>query len=374
MNTSTVANSRTADTVVAALPAAVVIVVGAFVAQDRIQQLDGKAPLLIIIGLIGIGLALLPSLRRVEQRGFVVTPNMPPAAQLLVAPQGRPVEENEAPTMPRAQGRSRPPRQDSRPQPAPPTRPGTITSVGSSIAFSIPKIDTSDEDCEDAFIVDPARSRVAVADGASSSYGARDWARQITRGFVESPPEFGRLGAFDQWVEVQRQALTSQPKSAPPAAGGWWADECARRGAFATVLGVEIIRQQDGSTIWRAVAVGDSCLIHMRPGPMLQTVSSFPVEPGGHFGSHPALLHSGAGAERSHGVRWAADLLLNGDVLLMMTDAVSEWALTDPARLPLLVGMNASALSAQLVMARSTGEIVNDDLTVVRIVHNDQLR
>jgi hypothetical protein len=335
----------------------VVVAVASLWMTRRFDDLDGSLFVLVAVGLVAtlisavVGAATLRS----------ASPGSAPA-------DGSPVF-------------STPPAAVSSPQaeqssPAPPRR-SKERSVrpGEPLTLSIPKIGSTDDECEDAAGARWNEYRYAVADGASSSYGSRPWAQQLVAGFLGQPPGHGSLSEVSAWVNEQRQALARHAAQPPAGSGtGWWADEGSRRGAFATLLGVTVARDRRGGVVWQSVAVGDSCLLHVQLEPSFRVMASFPVDVGAKFGSHPSLVHSTENDEPLHGVRWASGALRPGEVLLLMTDAVSEWALADAANVADLVALDQGALAARLTAERSAGKIVNDDLSVVRTVFKEQLR
>ena len=67
---------------------------------------------------------------------------------------------------------------------------------GRAFSIRIAKHGHSIEECEDAVAVDPRRAVLAVADGASSSFGANLWAGTLADHFVEQPPEPLSVAAF----------------------------------------------------------------------------------------------------------------------------------------------------------------------------------
>ena len=344
------------DAAVALVPAIVVVVALSFAAQARVPQLDGRLLVLALAGVLGGAVAFVA-----VERG---------------AAAGRP--ENVTENVTESVAELRTARADS----SAPQHPGPVPAVaravgpaapaGASLALSIEKMGSTPDECEDAFSVDMSVGRLAVADGASSSFDARPWALQLACGFVAGAPAHGDLVAFDGWVRAQQQSTEAAKASESSTPSGWWGDEGSRRGGFATLLGVELVRDRTALVLWRSVAVGDSCVLQVRPSDQGRVVTSFPVEPGGSFGSHPALLHSltdRGSAGSIAGVRWAAGRLEPDDVLLLLTDAVAEWVLADRTRVRPLLELAESDLVALLVNRRASGEIVNDDLTVVRYVH-----
>ena len=145
------------------------------------------------------------------------------------------------------------------------------------IATSTPKVGANADSCEDAFApterVDAtcSRFRCAVADGASTSAFARDWARILVRDFLARRP-------------IAESQATWQATTAK-ADGPWWLSHKVAEGAFAAFCGLEF--HEDGS--WQATAWGDVCLFHMRGS---QRLRSFPLESTEAFPSHPTLLCS----------------------------------------------------------------------------------
>ena len=56
-------------------------------------------------------------------------------------------------------------------------------------SFLLPKAGHAYDECEDSIDGDPETGRFAVADGASESYAAGEWARLLTAAFVANGPE-----------------------------------------------------------------------------------------------------------------------------------------------------------------------------------------
>jgi hypothetical protein len=195
--------------------------------------------------------------------------------------------------------------------------------------FWVPKQGNSEEEYEDA-VWPPERreyegtcARFAVADGATESSYARRWAEVLVHAVGEgrlSPaclPE-GIVPLRADW----RQWMAG--KSLP-----WYAEEKARRGAFAALVALELSAPEaaGGSEgYWQAAAVGDSCLFHMRGEKVL---TRFPMNTAAAFNNRPFLLGSVEAegeclADRisRQGGTWA-----RGDVFYLMTDALACWFL-----------------------------------------------
>ena len=182
----------------------------------------------------------------------------------------------------------------------------------------------------------------AVADGATESSFADLWAAGLVQGFIESAPDLARLSssALELWMEpIQRRWREQIRWDKLP----WYAEEKARQGAFAALVGLEFFEQpprpasfwsrwfgarpdERPRAAWRAMAVGDSCLFLIRGGRMLR---SFPIETARGFSPRPLLLSSLAERNRDcvRKPEVAAGECEPADLFLLATDALSCWIL-----------------------------------------------
>jgi hypothetical protein len=188
-------------------------------------------------------------------------------------------------------------------------------------AFHTHKRGNTADEYEDAFAGDPARARFAVADGASESSFVATWAKLLVEGFVAAA---GRPWRELDWLAPARQHWAADVDGRPLP---WYAEEKREQGAFATLLGVAFGkgRTKTDANIWRALAVGDSCVFCLRGGKLRP---SFPLKRSADFGNLPALLGSrGRPADTPRPVRRARGKWRPGDRFLLMTDALAEWTL-----------------------------------------------
>ncbi|HJT36658.1 MAG TPA: hypothetical protein VJ783_31840 [Pirellulales bacterium] len=183
--------------------------------------------------------------------------------------------------------------------------------------------------CQDAFALDAERGTASVADGVSSTIFSGPWANILVRSMVQSPRVVDDQEAFRAWLDEQRSAWR----------GGidmgrltWYQRPKMIDGAMSTLLWTELTPTQtadDGHATQyhlRALALGDTCLFHLRGDECLK---HFPVEKSGDFGLNPAVIGS---------VDRQADHLLEfnlyeaecppGDWLVLATDALALWAMT----------------------------------------------
>ncbi len=229
-----------------------------------------------------------------------------------------------------------------------------------TIAWCVPKSGHTTTEYEDAYALEAGAQRFAVADGASETSFAKEWAELLVSRFVLAPPQAAELC---DWV-APMQATWADAHLDKPAS--WYAEEKARSGAYASLLGVSLEDDR-----WRALAVGDSCLFVVRAGRLER---AFPLERSEQFNQRPVLLSSVARANRDvwADVRAEEGELRDRDQLLLMTDALAQWFLaeTELGRRPwaaLQRVETAEAFQTFMHLLRGGGALRNDDVTLVRL-------
>ena len=130
----------------------------------------------------------------------------------------------------------------------------------------------------------------------------------LTEGFIAAE----RPAALTTWLADQRRLWLDEVNALELP---WFAEIKREEGAFATFLGVGVraptAKKRGG---WRAVAVGDSCLIQVRDG---RCVHAFPLQKAGQFSNQPNLIASRRADPNPDLGRGALE---TGDRLLLMTD------------------------------------------------------
>lgn len=229
-----------------------------------------------------------------------------------------------------------------------------------TIAWCVPKSGHTTTEYEDAYALEAGAQRFAVADGASETSFAKEWAELLVSRFVLAPP---RAAELCDWV-APMQATWAEAHLGKPAS--WYAEEKARSGAYSSLLGVSLDDDH-----WRALAVGDSCLFVVRAGKLER---AFPLERSEQFNQRPVLLSSVARANRDvwADVRAEEGELRDRDQLLLMTDALAQWFLveTELGRRPWAALQRietVEAFQAFMHLLRGGGALRNDDVTLVRL-------
>ena len=229
----------------------------------------------------------------------------------------------------------------------------------------VPKQGNGEDEYEDAWAVAPERGRYAVADGASESSFAGRWAQLLTEAFLTAPqpPDLA------EWLAPPRRTWSAEVMGLELP---WFAEMKREQGAFATFLGLGVrppTAERAGK--WRALAVGDSCLIRVRRDGQIR---SFPIQKASDFGNQPRLLGSRGGPPPAPD--HAAGTLAVGDRLLLMTDALAQWFLHahesggrpwEAAAAVLSAKEPDEAFAGWIEELRRRDEMRNDDVTLVSL-------
>jgi hypothetical protein len=234
-------------------------------------------------------------------------------------------------------------------------------------AISLPKAAARGDENDDAVGLDVDEGYVAIADGASSSFRAAEWARLLCATFVEQR-------ALDElpsssWLAKANAAFRESGRTDGEQGMDWWSSEAAERGAHAAFVGLAVLRE-DERLRWRAAAVGDSVLVHLRTPAQGQPpiVTAFPLAHSAAFPQNPTLLSSAA--VEPPAVAYIEGQAAIGDVWLLMTDELARWALRGDERgeprWVLLTRGTPAELADVVAAARAANAVADDDMTVVR--------
>jgi hypothetical protein len=233
------------------------------------------------------------------------------------------------------------------------------------VAFCEPKHGSGPEEYEDACAGNLGLGRFAVADGATESSYAGLWARLLVEQFVSTPSL--DLSTWAGWLpEIQKRWEEAVGHQSLP----WYAEIKWQQGAFATFLGIILQPPR-----WQALAIGDSCLFHIRERRLCQ---AFPLQCSSDFTNTPWLIGSRG---------FTPDMMLvrelrfegefqRGDRLWMMTDALAQWFLqfTEAGHQPwevleplLTMPEAAASFRGWIAALRDARQIRNDDVTLIGV-------
>ena len=228
------------------------------------------------------------------------------------------------------------------------------------------KLGQEASECEDSLAIDAQTCRFAVADGATEAFDARRWAKRLAQHWVQRESTL-TIEEFRHWVAAEGRELQDSW-------GGlnlsWYSEEKARSGSFAAFVGVELDLRTDLPS-WKAIALGDACLLHCRNGALIK---SLPLSRSESFNTAPILVASDSSLHESSMPSVVIDSgsCESGDVLLLMSDAAASWYVQrlengDGSTQNLFDTKCDEELSRFFDDERLAGRIRNDDLAIIRI-------
>jgi len=245
-----------------------------------------------------------------------------------------------------------------------------LSSVKQSVTWDLQlrqllltKLGQEASECEDSLAIDTETCRFAVADGATEAFDARRWAERLAQNWVQREATL-TLEEFRVWVAAEGRELQ---ESWNGLSLSWYSEEKARAGSFAAFVGVELDLGTDAPS-WKAIALGDTCLLHCRNGAL---VKGLPLSHSESFNTAPILVASDSTLHESsmRSVAIESGSCESGDVLLLMSDAAAAWylkGLENGAR-DLFDTKGDEELSRFFDEERLAGRIRNDDLAIIRI-------
>ena len=183
----------------------------------------------------------------------------------------------------------------------------------------VPKDFSFFNDNEDTYSCSLKRGIFAVSDGASESFDAKTWSKEVVKGFFYSQK------IDESWVD---KAVKKYNKRVNFETLSWSKQAAFSRGSFATLLGVtceSLINSVD------IVSIGDSLAVLLSNE--INLISSFPYSASSEFSQHPELLSTKMINNlflteeyiKDHKVKWP--LVPGEHLLLLMTDALGAWSL-----------------------------------------------
>jgi hypothetical protein len=236
------------------------------------------------------------------------------------------------------------------------------------------KLGNAEIDNEDAYLV-PSQFDIdntfflnfAVADGATESSFSKEWADLLVSYFDNFLFDSNHLPLV---LDKVRNSWLDKIKGIELP---WYAQEKAQYGSHAALLGLTL----DLSVLsWGAIAIGDSNLFVVRDN---ELIKAFPIQRPEDFSSAPYLLSTDPAQyiEIESKVLRANGNIRVGDILVIGTDAISAWFLSEA------IGNNRPWLQLQDLLGntryskidfidwlnhkRAKKEIKNDDTTVIII-------
>jgi len=257
-----------------------------------------------------------------------------------------------------------------------------MSLIPTCTVFTTPKAGSSLQENEDAFAIhrDADVARFVIADGATQASFSRLWANLLVENAKKYIPSVKRLKDY-----VIPKAQLAWQQNIASRQLPWYAEEKAKKGAFASLLWLSIKSDKhlpESGGKWKAVAIGDSNLFVFR---RQECIQAFPVQVSSEFGSSPILISSIQSSNVEIFTRfqkvegdWQA-----GDEFILATDALACYLLKqiEAGENPLyelqswLSGSSEDQLAFESLMQslRSEAKMKNDDTTLIWIRCKEQL-
>ncbi len=240
----------------------------------------------------------------------------------------------------------------------------STSPLSTTNCFWTQKLGNEPNHWEDAFVVGECGTRWAVADGAGEGIFSKQLAMLLAEGFVNEKPDLTHGPSVAAWGSDLRRVFNEKIDYANLR----WSQQkkVDDVGAAATLVGLEVgPPSETGIRDWRALAVGDACLFWISG----ERWGCFPVADEGQLSAAPDLFRTKPDA-RTPPVLFATGTCKPGDILLIATDAVAGLLLKRARTNPdwsRYLSMDETAWRAEMDNCRTSGEMVNDDCTLVVI-------
>jgi hypothetical protein len=234
------------------------------------------------------------------------------------------------------------------------------------IAATVAKAGNRPDENEDAIAASPETLRFAVTDGATEGWESGKWATHLAAAYIKRPPT---PVDFTEWLTAAQESweAPSRTGSVP-----WYASIKQDSGSFSTLLGFEFrLASKTPAWTWKAIAIGDSCLFHLRAG---HVEAVFPISNSSAFGNDPPLVPSSSTSVCPE-PEWLAGRCESDDLFLLATDAVAAFLLRfataeewSPVLAALGLGLETKGNTKPLLeWLRTVQSVRNDDLSVVAV-------
>lgn len=217
---------------------------------------------------------------------------------------------------------------------------------------------------EDAYAPDKkgAVSKIAISDGASESYNSQLWARLLVQQFV--------LDAVIN-LEVIDSLIRRYDEQHDYANMSWSKQSAYERGSFASLVGVEYSEEHNELDL---IAVGDSLAVLLDND---VAVLTYPYHESSQFDQRPTLIST---IKQHNRFLEASNFTTlhskttslteyEKPVLLLMTDALGQWALRNQERgtpvWELLCNIKKPQLKKLVIEERQHKRMRTDDVTLL---------
>src|SRR5713226_520177 len=269
-------------------------------------------------------------------------------------------------------------------------------SIGNERCFILPKEGEPMVECQDRYALNARNRCYAVADGVAGSFVPGPWARIVAKGFVERGGKFANQNDFRDWlmncsqqwhrwienrwvptINALRERNGDRPND--------WSNDI-RQGAQTTLIGCTLAspssagqqHTEDASTSVDIFAIGDGEFFLFSPkvNGGWEISETFPFVDANEFNARPDTLVTVPREdllERTWVRRKTMHLnVFAGNLIVLASDTMAKWLLVQVHKngdrwLPLLTSGSASEFEQRIRQELFSGQIEDDDLTMLVI-------
>lgn len=197
------------------------------------------------------------------------------------------------------------------------------------IKETLPKINDSPSDCQDALFVNLETGRFAVADGVTRSFFPAEWSKLLVEQFCHdtSKPNLDlfKTKNWQDWlpsIQDKWSALIHDKVSKKTGIDSIHLKNSiiARDPAASTFVGLQVDTYSTNPS-WQAMIIGDSCLFYFKNN---RELNSYLVKNSSDFNYHPQYFSSIPSSRKDEPSFLNGNLEI-GDVFVLTTDALAKW-------------------------------------------------
>ena len=179
----------------------------------------------------------------------------------------------------------------------------------------------SREDCQDAFFQNAEMARYAVADGATRSFCAKEWAELLVEHFCEKSVPYPTTHSWQSWLNpIQEKWYLRVARRVRERPLYFLVHRfTSQEPAASTFIGLEFDKTEAS---WKAMIIGDSCIFHIGNC----RFKSYLINKSTDFTSYSEFLASYEKDNHSDPL-FVKGCASHGDTLILATDALSHWIL-----------------------------------------------
>jgi len=240
--------------------------------------------------------------------------------------------------------------------------------------FTLPKIGEKREEIQDAYYESSDSNLAAIADGASTSFLAREWADLLVESFCKNNEELNTINReWKEWLKpLQEQWRQHSIKIRTDPNLPWYAKGSKEKNCgSATFVGLKLYpTNQEKQKTWEALAIGDSCLFQIKANS--DQLISFPLQKSEEFHTVTDCFQSLPEYNVSEPT-YIKSSYDKDDIFFLATDALAEWIFKDVEKggshwRKLISITNQEEFAEFIQQIRHEKLIKNDDTTLCRIV------